>query len=64
MNISLVVDLGPLTHEQGINDMLDVREKALDWNQDSNDIDSDGGGDWETNSETEIDFEEYNSEHN
>jgi hypothetical protein len=40
-----VVNLGPLTHEQGINDLLDLREEALDRNQDSNDIDSDGGGD-------------------
>jgi hypothetical protein len=63
MSISLVVDLGPLTHEQSINDLLDVREKALDCNQDINDIDSDGGGDWKTDSETEIDSDEYSSEH-
>jgi hypothetical protein len=26
VSISLVVDLDPLTHEQGINDLLDVQE--------------------------------------
>jgi hypothetical protein len=30
MSISLVVDLDPLTHEKGINELLDVREEALD----------------------------------
>jgi hypothetical protein len=63
MSISLVVNLGPLTHEQGINNLLDVREEALDQNQDSNDIDSDSGGNWEIDSETEVDFDEYSSEH-
>jgi hypothetical protein len=38
VSISLVVNLGPLTHEQGINDLLDVREEALDWNQPTNTI--------------------------
>jgi hypothetical protein len=60
MSISLVVDLGPLTY---INDLLDVREEVLDRNQDSNDIDSDSGGDWETDSEMEVDSDKYNSKH-
>jgi hypothetical protein len=41
VNISLVVDFGLLTHEQGMNNLLDVLEEALDWNQESNDFDSD-----------------------
>jgi hypothetical protein len=61
-SISLVVGLGPLTHEQGINDLLDVHEEALDWNQESNDINSDGGSDWEIDSETKLESYEYNLE--
>jgi hypothetical protein len=63
VSISLVVDLSPLMHEQGINNLLDFWEEALDWNQDSNDINSDGGSEWETDSETKVKFDEYNSEH-
>jgi hypothetical protein len=62
VSISLVVDLGPLTHEQGKNDLLDLREEVLNWNQKSNDFDSDGGSDWETNFESKVEFDEYNSE--
>jgi hypothetical protein len=62
VSISLVVDLGPLTHEQGINDLLGVNENVLDWNCESDDIDSHGDSDWETNSETELESDEYISE--
>jgi hypothetical protein len=36
MSISLIVDLGPLTHGKGINELLDVRDEALNRDQDSN----------------------------
>jgi hypothetical protein len=50
MSISLVVDLDPLTHEHCINELLDVREEALHWDQDSNNSDDDDGGDSEIDS--------------
>jgi hypothetical protein len=62
VSIALVVDLGPLTHKQGINDLLDVNEEALDWNHESNNIDNDGDGDWKTDSETELESDKYISE--
>jgi hypothetical protein len=30
MSMSLLVDLGPLTYEQDINELLDIQEEALD----------------------------------
>jgi hypothetical protein len=36
MSTSFVVDLGPLTYEQGINELLDVQEEASDRDRDSN----------------------------
>jgi hypothetical protein len=56
------MDFGPLTHEQGINDLLGVNEEALYWNHKSDDIDSHGDGDWEIDSETELESDEYISE--
>jgi hypothetical protein len=58
INISLVVDLSPLTHEQGINKLLEVREKASDRDWDSFCNEDDDGGDWEIDSETESDSDE------
>jgi hypothetical protein len=62
LSISLVVDLGPLTHEEGINDLLDVPEEEVDFNQESNDFESAGGSERETESETEVEPDEGNSE--
>jgi hypothetical protein len=64
MSISLVVDLGPLTHEEGINELLDIREEALDRDQDSNYSENDDRSDWETDSEIEVKSDEYISEDN
>jgi hypothetical protein len=57
MSISLVVDLGPLTHEQGINELLDVREEETDTALVSNSSEGDDGRDWEMDNKTENDSE-------
>jgi hypothetical protein len=64
MSISLVVNLGPLTHEQSTNELLDVQDKVLRQEiQDSNNSDNDDRGDWEIDFEIEVESDEYNSEH-
>jgi hypothetical protein len=48
-----------LTHEEDMYELLDVREEALDRDQDSNYNEDDDKSDWGIDSETEVDSEEY-----
>jgi hypothetical protein len=57
ISILLVVDLGTLTHEQAINELLDVREEEIDTALVSNSSEGNDRRDWETKNETEDDSE-------
>jgi hypothetical protein len=59
--ISLVVDLGNLKHESSMNKLLNDQDEAQigDENSPTNEDEDENEGEWDTNSDTSIDEEEY-----